>query len=114
MKIIYQLFIILLFTFIGDLISLILPLNMPGAIIGLLLLLFALFLKIIKVNYVYDVSLWLQQNMSFLFIPLGVGVMQYFDILKLKWFEFLLITVLSTIITLIVTAVYAEKCDKNG
>jgi|SRR5690625_1428636 len=114
MKIIYQLFIILLFTFLGDLISLILPFNMPGAIIGLLLLFLFLILKIIKVEQIFDVSFWLQKNMSFLFIPLSVGIMKYFDILKLKWFEFLVITVLSTIITLIITALYAEKCDKNG
>lgn len=114
MKVIYQFFIILLFTFVGDLISLVLPFNMPGAIIGLLLLLLFLILKIIKVEEVYNVSLWLQKNMSFLFIPLSVGIMKYFDILKIRWLEFLIITVVSTLATLIITALYAERCDKNG
>ena len=113
MKIIYQFFIVLLFTFLGELISYILPFPIPGAIIGLLLLLLALVLKIVKVEFIYDVSLWLQQNMAFFFIPLCVGIMDYFDILKLKWFEFLLVTVVSTVITLVVTALVAKVGSKN-
>ena len=114
MKIIYQLFLILLFTFIGELIASILPFPVPGAIIGLLLLLLFLVLKIIKVEYVYELSFWLQQNMAFLFIPLCVGIMDYFDILKLKWFEFLIITIVSTVITMIVTGLIAKVgcCDE--
>lgn len=113
MKIIYQLFIILLFTFIGELLHTYLLPTIPGSIIGLLLLLLALFLKVIKVEHVNDMALWLQKNMAFLFIPLCVGIMQNFDILKLKWFEFILITVVSTVGTLILTALIASKGDKH-
>lgn len=113
MKIIYQLFIVLLFTFVGDLIASILPFPIPGSIIGLLLLLVALILKVIKVEYIMDVSLWLQKNMSFMFIPLCVGIMNYFDILKVRWFEFIIITFVSTLVTMIVSALVAKAGIKN-
>lgn len=114
MKIMYQLFIILLFTLLGEFISYLLPFNFPGSIIGLLLMFLALLLNILKVKHVFEVSLWLQQNMAFLFTPLAVGVMNYFDILKLKWFEFLIVTTISTLITLIITALIAKVGEENG
>ncbi len=113
MKIVLELFIILIFTLLGELIASILPFSFPGSVIGLLLLFVALMTKIVKVDQIKDVSKWLQKNMAFLFVPLCVGIMQYFDIIKVSWFEILLILVVSTIITLITTAVIAEKGVKH-
>ena len=42
--------------------------------------------------------------MAFFFIPAGVGMMNYFDILKENWFSLVVICVLSTLITFAATA----------
>lgn len=113
MKLLFQLLIIISFTFLGELISSVLPFSFPGSLIGLLLLFMALCLKIVKVLHVKEVSQWLQKNMAFLFVPLCVGVMQYFDIIKLHFLEFIILLVVSTIVTMVLTALVGNKGAKN-
>lgn len=113
MKILLQLFILILFTLLGELIAYVLPFKFPGSMIGLLLLFVALLLKIVKVEHIKEVSMWLQKYMAFLFVPLCVGLMQYFDLINLHWVEILLVLVISTIVTLITTALIAQRGVKN-
>ena len=44
------------------------------------------------------------ENMAFFFVPAGVSVMNYFDILKSTLVPFLIICIVSTIITFAATA----------
>ena len=44
------------------------------------------------------------KNMAFFFIPAGVGIMEYFDVLKECLLPFLVICVVSTVLTFAVTA----------
>ena len=44
------------------------------------------------------------ENMAFFFVPAGVSVMNYFDILKSTLVPFLIICIISTIITFVATA----------
>ena len=113
MKLLFQVFIILLFTFIGELISSVLPFSFPGSLIGLVLLFTALCFKIVKVSYVKDISNFLQKYMAFLFVPLCVGMMQYFDIIALHWLEIIILMVVSTVVTMIVTALVAKGGHKH-
>ncbi len=113
MKIFLQLFILILFTLVGEAIAYYLPFNFPGSLIGLLLLFIALLLKIVKIEHIKNVSLFLQKYMAFLFVPLCVGMMQYFDLIELHWVEILLVLVVSTIVTLITTAFVAQRGVKN-
>lgn len=113
MKILFQFFIILLFTFLGELISSILPFSFPASIIGLLLLFIFLVLKLVKVKHLDEVSNYLQKNMAILFVPLCVGVMQYFDIIKLNLIEIIVLLVVSTVVTFIVVGLIAKRGLKN-
>ncbi len=113
MKILFQLFILILFTVIGELIAFYLPFKFPGSLIGLILLFLALLLKVIKVDYIKDVSGFLQKYMAFLFVPLAVGLMQYFDLIALHWLELVLVLVVSTTVTLIVTSILAQRGIKD-
>src|SRR5690554_126914 len=113
MKILFQLFILIVFTLLGELISFYLPFDFPGSLIGLMLLFLALILKIIKPEYIKEVSSFLQKYMAFLFVPLAVGLMQYFDIIALHWIELLVVLVLSTTVTLIVTALLTHWSIKD-
>lgn len=113
MKILFQLFILIVFTFIGEYIATLLPFSFPGSLIGLILLFLCLWLKIIKVSYIKEVGCFLQKYMAFLFVPLAVGLMEYFDLIELHWLEIVLVLIISTTITLIATGLLAKGGIKN-
>ncbi|WP_162163894.1 CidA/LrgA family protein [Acholeplasma hippikon] len=109
MKILFQIFILMLFTFLGELIASVLPFNFPGSLIGLLLLFISLLFGLIKPSHLKEVSSFLQKYMAFLFVPLCVGLMRYFELIKLHWIEIILVLVVSTLITLITTGLIAQR-----
>ncbi|MDY0277486.1 MAG: CidA/LrgA family protein [Acholeplasma sp.] len=113
MKILKEFLIILIFTFFGELIAWLLPFSFPGSVIGLLLFFVSLLTKIIKVEQVKELSNWLQKNMAILFVPLCVGVMQYFDIIKVQWLEIIIILFFSTALTMLVVSLVAKRGVKN-
>src|SRR5690554_2375799 len=113
MKILFQLFILIVFTLLGELISYYLPFSFPGSLIGLILLFLALLLKLIKVDHIKEVACFLQKYMAFLFVPLAVGLMEYFDLISLHWVELVLVLIISTTITLIITALLAQRGIKH-
>lgn len=109
MKIIKQIFIILLFYVIGEAIShiveLIFPsIFIPGTIIGMILLLTFLITEKIKLEHVNEVGTFLTSNMAFFFIPAAVSVIEYIDILKSVFLKIILIVIISTIINFFVIA----------
>lgn len=99
-----QLMIILATYFVGQLVQTLFNLPIPGTVIGLILLFLALQTGVIKVEMIEDVCEFLISNMSFLFIPAGVGLMTAFGILKGKWIVFMVILIISTIVFWLITA----------
>lgn len=89
-----QLFIIFLFSFLGEIVSKIIPI--PGSVIGMVLLFFALHFKWIKMDQVEDTGHWLINNMGLFFVPAGVGLMANFDMLKDIWWQLLIVMVITT------------------
>ena len=85
MTLIKQVSYLLAFWFMGEMISHFFISTIPGSIIGMLLLVLALEFKIIKPKDVNHVANFLLNNMAMFFIPAGVGIMLYFDILKEEW-----------------------------
>ena len=59
---------------------------------------------ILKIEHVQEKADFLMENMAFFFVPAGVSVMNYFDILKSTLVPFLIICIVSTIITFAATA----------
>lgn len=104
MKYLKQLMIILISYFLGTIIQLFFNLPLPGTVLGLILLLLALSLRIVKIEMIEDICEVLISHMSFLFIPAGVGLMTSFDMLKGKVIAFSIIIVISTFVVWIVTA----------
>ncbi|MGX7025702.1 CidA/LrgA family protein [Vagococcus hydrophili] len=89
-----QLFVIFLFSFLGEIVSKIIPI--PGSVIGMVLLFFALHFKWIKMEQVEDTGHWLINNMGLFFVPAGVGLMANFEMLKDIWWQLLIIMVITT------------------
>ncbi|MCR3758787.1 CidA/LrgA family protein [Clostridium felsineum] len=104
MKYLKQLTIILGAYFLGVIIQLLFNLPIPGTVLGLILLFFALYTKIIKVEMIEDICDVLISHMSFFFVPAGVGLITSFGILKGKWLKLMTIVIMSTILVWVVTA----------
>lgn len=81
MKLYVQLMIILFFSLIGEAISTFFQLPVPGSIIGLVLLFLALEFKVVRLRHIFHVGEFLLANMTILFLPAGVGVMNYIKVI---------------------------------
>ena len=68
-----------------------LPFSFPASVIG-------------KIEHVQEKADFLLGNMAFFFVPAGVSIINYFDILKSTVLQLLVICIVSTIVTFAVTA----------
>lgn len=89
--------------FAGELVALIPGLNMPGSIIGMLILTVLLQRGVVNPATIRPVCRFLIDNMAFFFIPPGVALMLYFDLIASQWLPITVATVASTLIVLLVT-----------
>lgn len=113
MRYLRQLMIVLIPYIIGTILQLTLNLPIPGSVIGLILLFVALQIGIVKVEMIEELCEFLLSNMSFFFIPAGVGLMTAFGVLKGKWVPFTIIVILSTFMVWIVTALVVKTLRKG-
>ena len=104
MKIIKQIGIIFAVCWLSVLIEKILPFAFPASVIGMLLLFVCLFTGVLKIEHIQEKSDFQLENMAFFFVPAGVSIINYFDVLKHTWIQLVIICVLSTVITFVVTA----------
>lgn len=104
MKIIKQIGIIFTICWLSEVIEYFLPFSFPATVIGLVLLLLCLLAGLLKIEHVQEKSDFLLSNMAFFFIPAGVSMINYFDILKSSFVQILIICVISTVVTFAVTA----------
>lgn len=91
-----QLLIIICFSFIGEVLHMILPLPLPSAIYGIILLFIALETKILKVQHIREVSTTLIKAMPVMFVPPAVRLMDTWGSVRHSWPQYLAITILST------------------
>jgi len=109
MTLIKQIAIFLGLWLLGELISYYSHLPLSGSIIGMLLLVIALELKLIKKKDVKDVSNFLLNNMAMFFIPAGVGLMCHYRVLKLEWLPISVAIIVSAILVLTVVGLIMKK-----
>jgi holin-like protein len=88
---------------IGELIVSITGIKLPASIIGMLLLTSLLKIGWVKLEWVKGISDFLVKNLPFFFVPPGVAVMLYFDIIKASFWPIVVAAAGSTIIVLAVT-----------
>ena len=88
---------------VGEFITWLTGISVPSSIIGMLLLTFLLKVKVIKLEWVETISNFLVNNMGFFFVPPGVALMLYFDIIGKEIVPIVLATTLSTMLVLVVT-----------
>ena len=101
------------FLFLGELVHYFLAIPIAGNIIGMLLIFLALFFKIIKLEDVKPASDFLVKYLVVFFIPYGVGLMVYANIIAAYWIPVSVAVILSTLLSIYVTGAIYQKLDKK-
>jgi holin-like protein len=120
-----SLFIIFFFQLLGEAIQKFFEINIPGPVIGLILLLlsFIFFSKKLTQSkkMIKEISVTCNQiinYLSLLFVPIGVGVVMHINYLGDNLFKIFSIITIGTLATLVFTAIVMEKIinleKKNG
>ena len=100
MRYVKQLFIIICFSFAGELLHSVLPFPIPASIYGIILLFLALELKLLKVKQIREVSTTLIISMPVMFVPPAVGLVSSWENIRENWAEYIFITFASTFVVM--------------
>lgn len=113
MKYVRQFCVILLVSFLGEALYEVLPFPVPASVYGLVLMLGALMLGILKLEQVKDAAVFLIEAMPVMFIPAGVGLMNSWEALEPVLVPVLTITIVTTVIVMAVTGHVTQLVIKN-
>lgn len=80
----------------------------PGSVVGMLLLLWALHLKWIKIDDIRVVASFLLGYMPLFFIPAGVSVMATYTLMDGFYLQIIAITTVSTILVIGLTGFFVQ------
>ncbi|WHY75633.1 CidA/LrgA family protein [Neobacillus sp. WH10] len=97
---IQMLFLILVYQ-VGNWTARFFHLQIPGNVIGIVLLYVLLWLGVIKLEQIELASGWLLKHLGFFFIPISVGLMTLGDIFVAKGLPFLFVLIFSAFIGLL-------------
>ena len=85
----------------------------PGSIIGMLILFVVLSMGLIPSHWVKDSCHLLIRHMALLFVPVGVGLMNYLDLLTANTWPILLSTIGSSMVVFLVIGIAAHHKEKG-
>ena len=89
----------------GELVARLLGLPIPGPVIGTILLFALLLIRGRVPGALRDVARALLTNLSLLFVPAGVGIIQHLDRIRGEWVGIVAALIGSTVLTMIVAVV---------
>ncbi len=119
MKYIWQTGIILLISFIGEVLNYFIKLPVPAGIYGLVIMYAGLKTGFIRYEYVREAGHFFVEIMPIMFIPAAVGLMVTWNVLKPVFFPVAVITAVSTVLVMAVSgkvsdAVIHRQNKKDG
>ncbi|MDO5549397.1 MAG: CidA/LrgA family protein [Eubacteriales bacterium] len=114
MKYVKEFGIILLISFVGELLHSLLPLPVPASIYGLVLLFACLVTGVVKLEQVNTTARYLIEIMPLMFIPAGVGLLDAWGVLQPVLVPVMVITVLSTVIVMGVSGRITQAILRMG
>lgn len=101
--------IIYLCLYAGNAIALLLPITIPGSILGMLTLFALLATQILPVDWVKPGCHLLIRYMALLFVPISVGIINYTDVLSAQFGPIVVSVVISTFLVLTIVGWSAHK-----
>lgn len=101
------------FFLLGAGIKKLVSIPLPASMIGLVVLLIALFTGVVKLEWIEKGANWLLAELLLFFIPSAVGIVNYNEIMSLQGLKLVLIIAVSTFIVMAVTAFTADFIQKK-
>ena len=115
MKFLRQFMIILLLSFLGEVLKMFIPLPIPASVYGLVLMLLCLVTGILKTSQVKEAAFFLIEIMPVMFIPAAAGLIDSWKVLQPLLLPILVITAVITIFVMVVTGKVAQMiAQKRG
>lgn len=108
MKFLRQFMIILLLSFLGEVLKMFIPLPIPASVYGLVLMLLCLVTGILKTSQVKEAAFFMIEIMPVMFIPAAAGLIDSWKVLQPLLLPILVITVVITIFVMVVTGKIAQ------
>lgn len=116
-----QLLILMGITVLGEVLSAVCHIPVPGNVLGMLCMLILLGIKWIKEAHVADVGDFLLQNMAFVFVPSVISIIENIGRLEGVFIRVLLLCIGTTLVTLVATGATAQfvirvqnRCKKEA
>lgn len=107
-------FAILLFLqWISTLIISFLQIPFPSSLLGMILLTILLGTGVIKISTVEDICTLLIEKMGMLFLPAGVSMILYLDVIEAEFSAIALTIIISSLAVLTVTSLFLDMVLKN-
>lgn len=105
---------LLAYQLLGEGVARVLPLAIPGPVVGMVLLFVTLQVRgLAKLPVALEpTARYLLQYLALLFVPAGVGIMQYGERLQREGWALALVLVVSTLLTLAVTALVLQGLSR--
>lgn len=107
------LLILLVCQLLGEWLVLALVLPVPGPVMGMVLMLVALILMGRVPGMIRTPSEGLLRHLALLFVPAGVGLTVHAELIAKEWLVILVALILSTVVTIIVTALVLKRLTRN-
>ena len=115
MKFLRQFMIILLLSFLGEVLKMFIPLPIPASVYGLVLMLVCLMTGDLKTSQVKDAAFFLIEIMPVMFIPAAAGLIDSWKVLQPLLLPILVITVVITVFVMVITGKVAQMiAQKRG
>ena len=115
MKFLRQFMIILLLSFLGEVLKMFIPLQIPASVYGLVLMLVCLMTGVLKTSQVKDAAFFLIEIMPVMFIPAAAGLIDSWGVLRPLIVPIMIITVVITVFVMAVTGRVAQMiAQKRG
>ena len=108
MQYVRELMIILLFSFLGEILNYLIPLPIPASIYGMILFFIALATKVVKLEKVEKTAEFLLAIMLLFFIPAAVGIMDTFIAYKASMLLIIIVVIVSTIVVMMATGLTSQ------
>lgn len=115
MKFLRQFMIILLLSFLGEVLKMFIPLPIPASVYGLVLMLLCLVTGILKTSQVKEAAFFMIEIMPVMFIPAAAGLIDSWKVLQPLLLPILVITVVITVFVMVITGKVAQMiAQKRG
>ena len=114
MKYVKQFLIILAFTLLGQLLAHVIPLPIPAAIYGFLLLFLALCTSLLKPEHIAETASFLISLLGLLFVAPAVNLLAYYKVIAPSLVPICVILLSTTVISFAVAGLVTQWLRRKG